>query len=105
MRLKFRYDHTDHLILVIHRQEAEVAPLVQEIAVDVNAVGLGQILGDQLAHGGDVFIFASAVVSHVAEVIGGILAHRRGVMKEGGRLEVVGWWDGRAEQLKVPIAM
>ena len=34
--------------------EAEISPLVEEVAVYVDAVGFGEVFGDHLADGGEV---------------------------------------------------
>lgn len=39
------------------RHEAQVAPLVEEVAVDVDAVGFGKVFGDELADGGEELFF------------------------------------------------
>lgn len=46
----------------------EVPPLIQEVAVDVDAVGLGEIFGDQLPDRGEKFRFFRAIVLLVAQV-------------------------------------
>lgn len=44
---------------------AEVRPLVQEVSVDVDAVGLAQILGDQSPDRGQVFLLEGVLVLDV----------------------------------------
>lgn len=60
---------------------AEITPLIQEIAVDVDAIGLGEVLGDELADGGQVFRFLVLVVLDVSQasvrVINCVLHHFR----------------------------
>jgi hypothetical protein len=89
MRLELRDHDSNHLIFVVHCQETEVAPLVKEIAVNVDAVGLREILGDQLAHCSDILVFASTFIPHIAEGRD-ILAHS-GVIEGPG---VPGWLEG-----------
>ena len=55
--------------------EAQLAPLVEEVAVHVDAVGLGQVLGDELPDGREVGFFLRGVVLYVSEILG----RRRGV--------------------------
>jgi hypothetical protein len=44
--------------------------LVEEVPVDIYAVGLGEVLGDQLADGGEVGGFLGALVLHIVQVGG-----------------------------------
>lgn len=50
--------------------EAKVSPLIQEVAVYVNAVRFGEVLGDHLPDCGEVGGFLGGLVSDVAEVWG-----------------------------------
>lgn len=47
--------------------EAEVCPLAQKIAVDIDAVGLTQVLGDEGADGGQILGLESMFVLDVAQ--------------------------------------
>lgn len=47
--------------------EAEVCPLAQKIAVDIDAVGLTQVLGDECADGGQILGLESMFVLDVAQ--------------------------------------
>ena len=75
--------------------KAQLAPLVQEVAVDVDAVGFGEVFGDELADGGEVGGFFYCAVGDIAEFVcgwwgggGGIFAGaaHRGLDFRGGRL-------------------
>lgn len=50
--------------------EAEVGPLMEEVAVDVDAVGLAQVLGDQRADGRQVLFLERMLVLDVAQLGG-----------------------------------
>jgi hypothetical protein len=58
-----------------------MAPLIEEIAVNIDAVWLRQVLRDQLADGGEVSRLFRAMVLHVAQVGGGglsiVVAHSK----------------------------
>jgi len=60
-------------------QVAQVPPLVQEVTVDIDAVGLGQVFGDELADGGQEALFLGGVVRDVEE------ARQRVLWAECGR--------------------
>jgi hypothetical protein len=45
--------------------ETQIPPLVQEIPVDVNAVRLAQILGDQSSDRGEILFFEGMLVLYV----------------------------------------
>ena len=49
--------------------ETKIPPLVEKVAIYVDAVGLGEVFGDELADGGQVGGFFAAVVLDVAEVV------------------------------------
>ena len=49
--------------------ETEIAPLVEEVAVDVYAVRLRQILGDEGAQGREVAGFECCVILDVFDVV------------------------------------
>ena len=53
---------TDHV--------AEMAPLVQEVAVDIDAVGLAQVFGDEGPDGGQVLGFEGVFILDVLELAG-----------------------------------
>lgn len=42
--------------------EAKVSPLIEEIAIDADTVGFGEIIGDQASDGGEIGGFLAAVV-------------------------------------------
>ena len=69
-----------------------MAPLVQKVAIDVDAVGFRQVLGDQLADGGQIGLFLGAMVLDVAQGVPlagiGIVAHEAGRAQSG---VAVGW--------------
>jgi len=48
--------------------KAEIAPLVQKVAVHVYAVGFGEILGYHLPDGREIDCFFGGLVLDVAEV-------------------------------------
>jgi len=50
MCLQLRNDHSDNCVIV-RGKEAEIAPLVQEVPVDVDAVGLTEVRGDEGSYG------------------------------------------------------
>ena len=58
-----------------------MAPLIEEIAVNIDAVWLRQVLRDQLADSGEVSRLFRAMVLHVAQVGGGglsiVVAHSK----------------------------
>lgn len=60
-----------------------MAPLVQEIAVDVDAVGFRQVFGDQLADPGQVCLLVGAVVLHIAQLI--VALFGIAIVAHGGR--------------------
>jgi hypothetical protein len=43
--------------------------LVQEVAVDVDAVGFGEVGGDQLAHGRDLRGFLGRIILDIVEFV------------------------------------
>ena len=67
---------------VVHRRtyhEAQVTPLVQKVAVDVDAVGFAQVFGDEFADGREVGGLFFGAVGDIAESLGGRacgVAHR-----------------------------
>lgn len=72
MRFQFRNHHAHQLpfeifLRRIHGEEAQIPPLVEKVAVDIDAVGLRQVFGYQLSHCLNVFVFLGAVVADVAE--------------------------------------
>ena len=48
--------------------EAQVSPLIEEIAVDTDTVGFGEIIRDQLPDGGEIGGFLAAVVLSKAKL-------------------------------------
>lgn len=48
----------------------QLAPLVQEVAVDVDTVRLAQVLGDEGADAGEVFLFQRVLVLDVSQLCG-----------------------------------
>ena len=48
--------------------EAQVSPLVKEITVDINAVWLREIVGDELSDGGEISRFLAAMILNVAKL-------------------------------------
>lgn len=64
MRLEFCNHDTDDGGIV-GCEEAEVAPLVEEVAVDIDAVGLGEVGGDERADGGEEGWLERGVVAGV----------------------------------------
>lgn len=52
--------------------EAQIAPLVQKVPVDIDTVGLRQVLGDQLPDSGEVRGFLLGAIRDVAELIVGL---------------------------------
>jgi hypothetical protein len=46
---------------------AQVTPLVQEVAVDIDAVGFREVLGDQLPDGGQIRLLLGPVVLHILQ--------------------------------------
>ena len=45
--------------------EAKITPLVEEVSVDIDAVWLAEILGDQGADSRQVFLLLTAVIPNV----------------------------------------
>jgi hypothetical protein len=50
--------------------KAQVTPLIQEVSIDVDAVGLTQVLGDQGPYGREIFFFQRMFVLYVAQFAG-----------------------------------
>src|SRR3954453_21824877 len=48
---------------------AEVAPLVEKVAIHINAVRLREVFGDYLADGFQVEFFLAAIILHVSKVL------------------------------------
>ena len=48
--------------------EAKVAPLVQEVPVDVDAIGFAEVLGDQGTDGGEVLFLQPMLVLDIAKL-------------------------------------
>jgi hypothetical protein len=59
----------------VTHHKAEIAPLVEEVTIYVNAVGLRQIFGNYLADGLKIDVFLAAVILHVSKVITAITVH------------------------------
>lgn len=59
MWLKFAYDHPGQFSIVprVEGHETELRPLIEEIAVHIDAVGFGKILRYQLTNLREVFGF------------------------------------------------
>lgn len=48
--------------------EAQVAPLIEEIAVHIYAIGLAQILGDEGPYGGEVLLLEAMLILDIPQL-------------------------------------
>lgn len=56
------------LALVQTYHETQVSPLVQEITVDIDAVGFAQIFGDQSSNSGKILLLESMFVLNITQL-------------------------------------